>query len=187
MTTPIRTYWRLGQVAILMALVRLALILVKLPRILAWLSISRISQTQDFEFIQDVNYYSFLMFRWYPANPKGNCLPRSLILLHFARRCGFPVQFHCGVRWVNEALDGHAWLTLNKVPFLEPKNIEEEGYQETYSFPEHTTENIEGTTCDQDHSGRPEVAPIFTTGSPVGSTLSGSKLPKPQGTLSVKS
>lgn len=78
------------------------------------------------------------------------------------------------------------WLTLSDVPFLEPKNLEEEGYQETYSFPERSTENFGETVYDEDHSIHPDASPIVTTGSPVGSTLSWSELPKPQGSLSVK-
>lgn len=145
-----------------------------------------LTSSPENEFIQDVNYYCFRMFRMFPANPKGNCLPRSLILYWFARQCGFPVRFHCGVRWMNESLDGHAWLTLNDVPFLEPKNLEEEGYHETYSFPERSTEFFGKTLYDEDHPALSDASLIVTTGSPVGSTLSRSELPKPQGSFSVK-
>lgn len=133
----LRKYWRLTQVASLMIGMRMALFFIKLPRMLAWLSRPTIPKQQNFELLQDANYYSFRYFNWFPVNPKGNCLPRSLILYWFARRCGYPVRFHCGIRWLGEALDGHAWLSLNETPFLEAKNpLTEEGYNITYSYPD---------------------------------------------------
>jgi len=66
-------------------------------------------------------------------------------------------------------------LSLNGQPFLEPKNLEEEGYQETYSFPvipkTNTTEKIDG----KEH---PDPSIPVKTGSPVGSTLSNAELTK---------
>ncbi len=164
-----RKYWQLSQVATVMILARMALLLVKLPRILTWLSIPKIPNSQNFELIQDVNFYCFYFFRIFPANPKGNCLPRSLILYWFARRCGFPVRFHCGVRWIDTALDGHAWLSVDGQPFLEPKNLEEEGYQETYSYP--ALPRPTGTLEKNELPAHHDASITVPTGSPVDSTV----------------
>ena len=35
---------------------------------------------------------------YFPITRKGNCFPRSVAIYWFARRRGYPVHFHCGVR-----------------------------------------------------------------------------------------
>jgi len=40
----------------------------------------------------------------------------------FARHAGLPVQFTCGVMKFNQQLEGHAWLVLDGLEFLEPSS-----------------------------------------------------------------
>jgi hypothetical protein len=47
-----------------------------------------------------------------PPYRAGECLKRSLILLHLWSRCGLEARLHLGARPpASGALDGHAWLT----------------------------------------------------------------------------
>lgn len=50
----------------------------------------------------------------------GTCLTRTLGRAFALRRAGIPVCFVLGVRSVDGAPVGHAWLTLDGLPFLEP-------------------------------------------------------------------
>lgn len=71
-----------------------------------------------------------------PVLQDKRCLPRSVVLYHFARRYGFPVVLHCGVQKTSQdALDGHAWLSLDGETFLEPDG-RVDGFVVTYSYPE---------------------------------------------------
>ena len=56
---------------------------------------------------------------------------------YFATRCGLPVRFHCGVRYDDDQLEGHAWITLDSRPFREAADLET-SYTLTYSFPERS-------------------------------------------------
>ncbi len=107
------------QIFGLMILVRIALKIWKLPRVLSWLQPERCVGPQDETYLRDLAYYTDRFLNIFPANPRGNCLPRSLMLFRMARQQGFPVVFHCGVRKTEEGLDGHAWLSLKGQPFLE--------------------------------------------------------------------
>lgn len=114
--------------------IRLALKLVKLGSLLAWLQPATCSGRKDEQYIARMADRTDHLLRIFPANPKGNCLPRSLILFRIARLEGLPVVFHCGVRRSEFGLDGHAWLTLNEQPFLE-KSRQHEAMVKTVSFP----------------------------------------------------
>jgi hypothetical protein len=54
----------------------------------------------------------------------GPCLRRSLIRFHLLRRLGLPVTIHVGVqrdeKVSNSGIVGHAWLTLDGLPWEEP-------------------------------------------------------------------
>lgn len=63
------------------------------------------------------------------------CVPRSLTLYHFARRFGHDAVWNCGVRKTSDgALDGHAWLTRNGAPYLEPDDRARR-FTVTFSYP----------------------------------------------------
>lgn len=51
------------------------------------------------------------------------CLPRSLCLYRGLRRAGWPVALNLGIRSPSgpRPFEGHAWLSLDDVPFLEPQ------------------------------------------------------------------
>ncbi len=100
--------------------IRLALRMVSLPRLLNWLTCKPAAGGQDQNIMEDVAYYVDRWLALAPYNPKGNCFPRALTLYWFARRAGFPVQFHCGVMKLNQSLEGHAWLMLDGGEFFEP-------------------------------------------------------------------
>jgi len=63
-------------------------------------------------------------------------------LYWFAKRSGYPVSFHCGVRKAGAGLDGHAWLTLDRQPFHEPGQHWQR-FTVTYSFPSEQPVNRE--------------------------------------------
>ena len=137
MPSPVATvkkYWLIFRICLLMGMIRLALKWVTLPNILACLQPKKISETKDEAFAQKLAYFTDQLLRIFPANPRGNCLPRSLMLFRLARLQGFPVVFHCGVRRDASDLVGHAWLTLHDQPFLEPTK-EHEQMVKTVSFP----------------------------------------------------
>lgn len=56
-------------------------------------------------------------------SPLGLCLRRSLTRYYFLRRAGVPVQLRFGAKFTHGQPDrnvtGHAWLTLNAVPYFE--------------------------------------------------------------------
>jgi hypothetical protein len=79
-------------------------------------------------------YYVDRWLELFPYNKKGNCFPRSLALYWFARRLGYPVRFQCGVRKDVSHLDGHAWLTLDRLPFHETGQHWQH-YTVTFSYP----------------------------------------------------
>jgi len=113
---------------------KLALKWVTLLNILAWLQPKNISATKDEPYVQKLAYFTDQLLRIFPGNPRGNCLPRSLMLFRLARLQGFPVVFHCGVRRDASELVGHAWLTLQEEPFLE-RSRQHERMVKTVSFP----------------------------------------------------
>ena len=75
------------------------------------------------------------LLRRLPSVGGRGCMIRSLAVYSRARRSGVPVRFHCGVRRNGSALDGHAWLTLDGEPFLEPVDPRP-AYAVVFSFPE---------------------------------------------------
>ncbi len=114
--------------------IRFALKFVKLTTLLAWLQPRIGSGREDEECVAKMAYYTDALLGMFPANPKGNCLPRSLILFRLARLEGFPVVFHCGVSRSGSGLDGHAWLTHIEQPFLE-NSSQHQSMVKTISFP----------------------------------------------------
>lgn len=66
----------------------------------------------------------------------GKCLLRSLVLFHFLRRQGWPVEIHFGVRktdYKSSAITGHSWLVLDGKPFLEDEG-QPKAFTTTYSY-----------------------------------------------------
>ncbi len=63
------------------------------------------------------------------------CMPRSLTLYRIARESAVDVVWNCGVRKTAEGrLEGHAWLTLNGAPYLEPDDRAQH-YTVTFQHP----------------------------------------------------
>jgi hypothetical protein len=70
-------------------------------------------------------------------SPLGLCLRRSLIRFHALRTAGLPVVVCFGARPVTDrdrSLAGHAWLTLDGVPYHEPPSSFE-GWTVMYTYP----------------------------------------------------
>jgi hypothetical protein len=113
-------YWTVLRAGLVVLWVRLLLRVKSLPLVLDRLSRRSIMKRPDDQEMRKLVYYVDRWLRLFPYNVKGNCFPRSLAVYWFARRMGYPVHFQCGVRKDASHLDGHAWLTLNRVPFHEP-------------------------------------------------------------------
>jgi hypothetical protein len=78
-------------------------------------------------------YANFFLLRCLKV--KNPCLLRSLILFRLFRRVGFDVQIHFGVKKNDSLLEGHSWLLLNGVFFLEQKDPKLT-YTQVYSYPD---------------------------------------------------
>ena len=135
-----RKYWLILQAGLAVAVIRFLVRVAPLPRVLRYLHSECISHSRDRASLEALAYYTDRWLTLFPANAKGNCFPRSLTLYRFARRLGFPVSFLCGVRRAGPNLEGHAWLMLNGVPFLEPTTHWTE-FAVSYTFP--STQGIE--------------------------------------------
>jgi hypothetical protein len=114
----IRKHWNIFRMGLLVLRVRVMMRFLALPRLLSILEPRNLQLQQRGE-IEDLLYYIDRWLQLFPYNVKGNCFPRSLSLYWIARRAGYPVSFHCGIRKEGGALDGHAWLVLDNRPFHE--------------------------------------------------------------------
>ena len=114
--------------------VRLLLRAKSLPLVLERLNPPAVTGQPDKARMDDLTYYVDRWLQLFPYNAKGNCFPRSLALYWFARRSGYPVRFHCGVKKEASKLDGHAWLTLDREPFRE-LGQHWQGFTVTFSYP----------------------------------------------------
>ncbi len=126
-----RTVFRAGAVVLW---VRFLLRFTSLPLVLERLTPRPMTEVPDETEMGDLAYYVDRWLQLFPYNKKGNCFPRSLTLYWFARRWGYPVLFQCGVRKSVSNLDGHAWLTLDRLPFYETGQ-HWQGYTITFSYP----------------------------------------------------
>ena len=115
----VKKYWTVLRVGLVVLWVRLLLRLKSLPLVLDRLNPRSMMGRPDEAVMGDLVYYVDRWLQLFPYNEKGNCFPRSLTLYWFARRLGYPVLFHCGVRKEVSNLEGHAWLTLDRQPFHE--------------------------------------------------------------------
>ncbi len=93
----------------------------------------------------DIRRLADAVATWHLRSPLGICLRRSLLRYHFLRRAGLPVTIVFGARLKGEheggGIGGHAWLTLNGVPYYE--NVQDyTGFVEMYTYPE----NVERST-----------------------------------------
>jgi hypothetical protein len=78
--------------------------------------------------------WDFFIFR-------TSCLKRSLVLYHFLKQAGLPLQINFGVRKLAPAsrshwplLDGHGWLSLRGQTYLEGDEPRK-AFRLIYSFP----------------------------------------------------
>jgi hypothetical protein len=53
------------------------------------------------------------------GRPLGICLRRSLLRYYFLRRAGLPLVIHFGARRLSDDIAGHAWLSLDGLPYYE--------------------------------------------------------------------
>lgn len=134
MMRTVRKYRMLLQVAAVVSWIRVRLRIAPLPAVLTRLDRSPLSGAPDQAGFEDLVYYLDRWLQLFPYNKKGNCFPRSLALYWFAKRSGYSVSFHCGVRKDASGLDGHAWLMRGCQPFYEPGRHWEQ-FTITYSFP----------------------------------------------------
>jgi hypothetical protein len=82
---------------------------------------------------------------WHIRSPLGICLRRSLLRYHFLCEAGLPVGIVFGARLKDSGegggLGGHAWLTLNGLPYHENPD-DYAGFVVMYVYPE----NVECST-----------------------------------------
>jgi transglutaminase superfamily protein len=133
----VKKYWTLLGVGLVVLRVRLLLRSKSLPLVLDRVTPHSVSRRPDDAVMEDLAYYVDRWLTQFPHNRKGNCFPRSLALYWFARRLGYPVRFQCGVRKDASHLDGHAWLTLESLPFQETGRHWQR-YTVTFSYPPDT-------------------------------------------------
>lgn len=127
-------YWNVLRTGLLVLWVRLLLHLTSLPGVLATLSSGAKMGSPDEAEMKKMAYYVDRWLGLFPYNQKGNCFPRSLALYRLARRRGYPVRFHCGVRKEVSGLEGHAWLTLESQTFHESGTLWRD-FTVTFSYP----------------------------------------------------
>lgn len=122
----------LVRVALLVAAIRLALPRVPLPTLLRYLTPRRRAREADPRAVEAGMRYADALLARLSAGPRGNCLPRSLVVYRLAARAGLDVRLHCGVRPHDHGLDGHAWCTADGAVLA---GASAAGFTETFSFP----------------------------------------------------
>lgn len=141
-----RKYWTVLRVGLVLLWVRFLLRGKSLPLVLNRLSRGSIADRPDEQEMRKLAYYVDCWLQVVPYNVKGNCFPRSLALYWLARQLGYPVVFYCGVRKEASKLNGHAWLTLDRLSFLETGQHWQH-YTVTFSYPQDL-----GAAVRRDHS-----------------------------------
>ena len=140
----VKKYWTVLRVGLVVLWVRFLLQVKSLPLVLDRLSPRSMTGRPDEAVMGDLVYYVDRWLQLFPYNKKGNCFPRSLALYWFARRSGYSVLFHCGVRKEASSLDGHAWLTLDRQPFHETGQ-QWQRFTVTFSYPQYPTAGTQGS------------------------------------------
>jgi hypothetical protein len=130
----VKKYGTVLRAGLVVLRVRVLLRVKSLPLVLDRLNPRSMAGGLDEAVMGDLVYYVDRWLQLFPYNTKGNCFPRSLSLYWFARRLGYPVVFHCGVRKELSNLDGHAWLTLDHQPFHETGQYWQD-FTVTFSYP----------------------------------------------------
>ena len=83
-----------------------------IDELVAWLGSPRRRQARPDTVEAGVRLADSLLRRW-PIAPDGDCLARSLVILHLTSCAGSAARLHCGVRQTGDGLTGHAWCTLD--------------------------------------------------------------------------
>lgn len=91
-----------------------------------------------------IKYTDFIL-GWRFGVWKLTCLRRSLVLYHFLRTFGMPIQICFGIRFPQTSgrqpehghLEGHAWLRYKSTLLLEIDPAMTYTYKETYRYPVH--------------------------------------------------
>ena len=139
----VKKYLTLLRAGAVVSWICLLLRVKSLPRVLDRLNPRSMTEKPDEAMMGDLVYYVDRWLQLFPYNRKGNCFPRSLSLYWFARRLGYPVYFHCGVKKEVSNLDGHAWLTLDRQPFHETGQ-QWQRFTVTFSYPLDLTAGTQG-------------------------------------------
>jgi len=130
----VKKYWTVLRVGLVVSWIRLLLRRKGLPLVLGQLDSSLTRDRCSEAVVADFVYYVDRWLQLFPYNKKGNCFPRSLAIYWFARRGGYPVRFHCGVRKEDSNLAGHAWLMFHEQPFHEAGQ-QWQSFIVTFSYP----------------------------------------------------
>jgi hypothetical protein len=86
----------------------------------------------------EIRFLADAVAAWHFRSPLGICLRRSLLRYYFLRQAGLPVGLVFGARLKDSreggGLGGHAWLTLNGLPYHENPN-DYAGFVVMYKYP----------------------------------------------------
>lgn len=130
----VKKYWTAFRAGLVVLWIRLLLRVKSLPQVLDRLTPRSLTGRPAEAEMGDLVYYVDRWLVLFPYHKKGNCFPRSLALYWLARRLGYRVLFQCGVWKDGSYLDGHAWLTLDRLPFFEISQHWQR-YTVTFSYP----------------------------------------------------
>ncbi len=89
----------------------------------------------------DIRQLADAVAAWHIYSSLGICLRRSLLRYHFLREAQVSVKIVFGARLKHSSesgdLGGHAWLTLNGVPYYE-NPADYQGFVQMYVYPVDT-------------------------------------------------
>ena len=110
------------KILIYIPFVRLLLMRMEMPDLLNFLDrnsskLRPFDNTEKAFFERAWKYSSFILQKLLKS--RNPCLYRSLILFHLFRKKGLGVKIHFGIKKNISPFEGHSWLSLNGIFFLE--------------------------------------------------------------------
>ena len=133
----VKKYLTVLRAGLVVSWIRLLLRVKSLPLVLDRLNPRLMTEKPDEAMMEDLVYDVDRWLKLFPYNKKGNCFPRSLALYWFARRLGYPVCFHCGIKKtsrISMVMRGSCWITS---PFTRDQQWQR--YTVTFSYPSDAT------------------------------------------------
>lgn len=130
-----------GRIFILICLLPLLFRLMKIQSLLRLLTPRKTKSPVNPGQREEIIKWTDAILGWDFFIFKTSCLRRSLVLYHFLKQTGLPLQINFGVRKLAQnpkprwpLLDGHGWLSLRGQSYLERGEPQRE-FKPIYSFP----------------------------------------------------